>query len=68
MDTPVAGEVWVHKNGGHYRILMLTNTQARLENAHKYPVTVVYQTVGFTNAIWSRPLHTWHESFHKKEG
>lgn len=54
-----AGQVWQHRNGILYQVLLLTNESTTQPDL--YPVTVVYRN--FTNfKNWSRPLADWHRS------
>jgi len=57
-QDPEAGDLWRHRNGNMYRVLMLANRP----NEERYPTTVVYETVANGN-LWTRPLSDWHRSF-----
>jgi hypothetical protein len=58
-DTPKPGQIWRHRNGTLYEVLMLANNHS--ENA-AYPTTVVYRTCSFSGRVWARPMHDWHRS------
>jgi hypothetical protein len=51
---PTPGSVWKHKNGKHYRVLLIANEQSRVK-AH--PVSVVY--LGPRSRVWCMPLAEW---------
>ena len=59
LHDPEAGELWTHRNGNVYKVLMLTNIQ--LDRQDKYPTTVVYQNIS-NDAKYSRKLSDWHRS------
>lgn len=61
MNRPRPGQVWRHKNGSLYTVLLVTNVAAQRDRRGEYPMTVVY-----TNAAgqsWSRTLDRWYGSF-----
>ena len=58
-QLPKVFSVWLHKNGGRYIVLCITNTCANRPD--EYPVTVVYQDQN--GKVWSRPLDRWYASF-----
>jgi|WetSurMetagenome_2_1015567.scaffolds.fasta_scaffold135493_2 hypothetical protein len=52
------GQVWRHRNGNLYVVLLITN----LPDEERYPKTVVYQNVE-NETLWSRRYDDWHRSF-----
>ena len=62
-DTPKPGQIWRHRNGIKYEVLMLANEHADNQALQAlYPTTVVYRTCSFRVRVWARPLHDWHRS------
>jgi len=59
-DTPKPRQVWRHRNGILYEVLMLANEHS--DDQAIYPTTVVYRTCSFSARVWSRPLNDWHRS------
>lgn len=59
-NSPAPGQLWQHRNGNQYTILLLTNEKADVENREKYPVMIVYR--GTNGYVWSRKLDDWHRS------
>ncbi len=57
MSEVIPNQVWKHKSGSFYRVLLITNEQSTRE---EYPITVVYK--GQDGVVWSRPLSKWHDS------
>lgn len=61
--APNPGEIYMHTNGGLYRVMLLTNlTNERAD----HPPDVVY--VGENGNIWSRRLSDWSRSMTKVAG
>ncbi len=60
---PSTGQLWLHRNGNEYVVLMVTN----LPDEEHYPKTVVYQNTQ-NKTLWSRRADDWHRSFKPKLG
>lgn len=59
-ELPCPGQLWKHKNGCVYEVIMLANMTS--ERWDEYPPTVVYRRL-IDQTVWSRPLSRWHGSF-----
>ena len=58
MIEVLAGSLWQHHNGNHYRVLHIANHAS--DRPDQYPKMVVYQ--GENGNVWARPLSDWHRS------
>lgn len=52
-NLPEHGSVWIHHNGGEYRVLCIANKFTQYPE--QYPVTVVYRGLS-NNKIWAKKL------------
>jgi hypothetical protein len=57
------GQVWEHKNGNVYEIVLFTNLEAGRQD--EYPTTVSYRNI-HTGAPYSRILKRWAGSFKRR--
>ena len=60
--NPTIGSLWIHKKGGVYVVLMLSNTDST--RVDEYPPTVTYRRLSDLTT-WSRPLSKWYSSMCK---
>ncbi len=55
---PKTNQVWQHRNGNFYRVILLTNVDS---DRPEYPETVVYENID-NGKRYSRLLSDWHRS------